>query len=96
MWKDELIKIFEYFGYEKQRRKLVEEVNELNDEILLFEEGIGDIKKIREELADAFILLNQFKRYYEIEDEELLMVTRAKINRTLDRIESGYYAVNTK
>lgn len=96
MWKDELIKIFEHFGYEKQRRKLVEEVNELNDEILLFEKGNGDIKKIKEELADTFILLNQFKRYYEIKDEELLLVTRAKINRTLERIEEGYYENNIR
>ena len=91
MWKEDCLKIFEHFGYEKQRRKLAEETNELNDEVLLFEKGIGDIKDLKEELADVYILLKQIKEYYEITDEELMLVIRAKMNRTLERIESGYY-----
>lgn len=91
MWLEDYLKIFDYFGYENQRRKLVEEIDELNDEILLFEKGIGDIKDLKEELADCYILLKQIKSYYEITDEELLVVMRYKLNRTLERIEGGYY-----
>ena len=83
--------IFNYFGYETQRRKLIEEVNEFLDEILLFEKGIGDIKKVEEELVDVFILLKQFHIYYEMEDEELILVFKEKINRTKERIRAGYY-----
>ena len=90
----DLIDIFNYFGYETQRRKLVEEVNEFLDEILLFEKGIGDIKKVEEELVDIFILLNQFYDYYEMEDEELILVTKEKIKRTKERIRAGYYERN--
>lgn len=91
MWKEDCLKIFEHFGYENQRRKIVEEVNELTDEVLLFEKGIGEIKDLKSELADVYILLKQIKENYEITDEELLLEIRAKLNRTLERIESGYY-----
>ena len=94
MWVEDYFKIFKYFGYENQRRKLVEEINELNDEILLFEKGIGDIQDLKEELADCYILLKQFKEYYEITDEELMVIIRYKLNRTLERIEGGYYKTN--
>ncbi len=96
MWKEDCLKIFEHFGYENQRRKLAEEVNELTDEILLFEKGIGDIKDLKGELADVYILLKQIKENYEITDEELMLEIRAKINRTLERIESGYYENNPR
>ena len=89
-------KIFEYFGWETQRRKLVEEINEFNDEVLLLEKGKGDIKNIIEELADCYILLKQFKEAYQITKEELMVVIRAKLNRTLERIESVYYEANTR
>ncbi len=91
MWKEDCLKVFEYFGYVTQRRKLVEEVDELNDEVLLFEKGIGDIKDLKQELADCYILLKQFKEHYEITDEELLLEIRGKLDRTLKRIEEGYY-----
>lgn len=94
LWLEDYFKIFKYFGYENQRRKLVEEINELNDEILLFEKGIGDIQDLKEELADCYILLKQFKEYYEITDEELMVIIRYKLNRTLERIEGGYYKTN--
>ena len=96
MYKEECLKIFEHFGWENQRRKLTEEVNELNDEILLFEKGIGNIKDLKEELADCYILLKQFKETYEITDEELILEIRAKLNRTQERIESGYYEGKNK
>lgn len=96
MWEEDYEKIFEYFGWETQRRKLVEEINEFNDEILLIEKGKGDIKNIIEELADCYILLKQFKEAYQITKEELMVIIRAKLNRTLERIESGYYEANTR
>jgi NTP pyrophosphatase (non-canonical NTP hydrolase) len=68
---NELIDIFNYFGYETQRRKLIEEVNEFLDEILLFEKGVGDIKNVEEEFADVIVLLEQFKTVYELSSYEL-------------------------
>lgn len=91
---NDLIEIFNYFGYETQRRKLIEEVNEFLDEILLFEKGIGNIEKIEEEFADVMILLNQFREAYELVTGCVLGYQVQKIERTKERIRAGYYERN--
>lgn len=91
---NDLIDIFNYFGYETQRRKLIEEVNEFLDEILLFEKGIGDIKKIEEEFADIDLLLTQFKLFYELDGYEIENTIKSKLYRTKERIRAGYYERN--
>jgi NTP pyrophosphatase (non-canonical NTP hydrolase) len=91
---NDLIDIFNYFGYETQRRKLIEEVNEFLDEILLFEKGIGDIEKVEEEMADIVVLLEQFKTVYELSSYELENIVEDKIYRTKERIRAGYYERN--
>ena len=84
-------KVFNYFGYENQRRKLTEEVQELNDAILLYEKGIGDIKDVIEELGDIYNVISGFVIEYDIGIEELETTMRNKMDRTLKRIDSGYY-----
>lgn len=86
--------IFNYFGYETQRRKLIEEVNEFLDEILLFEKGVGDIKKVEEEMADIVVLLEQFIRVYELDEYKLINIEKQKEKRTIERIRAGYYERN--
>lgn len=83
--------VFDYFGYENQRRKLTEEVQELNDAILLYEKGIGDIKDVIEELGDIYNVISGFVIEYDIGIEELETTMRNKMDRTLKRIDSGYY-----
>lgn len=84
-------KIFNYFGYENQRRKLTEEVQELNDAILLYEKGIGDIKDVVEEMGDLFNVLDGFIQEYDITQNELGQIMQLKLDRTVKRIDSGYY-----
>lgn len=91
---NDLIEIFNYFGYETQRRKLIEEVNEFLDEILLFEKGIGDIEKIEEEMADIVVLLEQFIRVYELDEYKMILIEKQKEERTKERIRAGYYERN--
>ena len=50
-----------------------------------------DREHIKEEVADVQVLLNQFKEYHEIYDDEIVEMMEYKIDRTLDRIEEGYY-----
>lgn len=88
---EDFIKIYKQFGFQNQRRKLQEEVQELNDEIMFFENGIGGIDELKEELADVYILLMEIKEYYEITDSELSREIVNKTERTLERIENGYY-----
>jgi hypothetical protein len=91
MNKDTYLKIFNHFGWYEQRRKLQEELDELKDEILLFEHGIGDIKKMVKEMADVRNVLNQFILAYEMLEEELNEEGELKNIRTLQRIADGTY-----
>lgn len=84
-------KVFDYFGYENQRRKLTEEVQEFNDEILLYEKGIGDINSVIIELSDILNVLNGFINEYEITNEEIQNIINEKLDRTIKRIDNGYY-----
>lgn len=83
--------IFDYFGYENQRRKLVEETQEVNDSILLYEKGEGDIKDVIEEIGDLLNVINGFIAAYDIEVSEISDSMTNKLTRTIYRINSGYY-----
>lgn len=91
MNKETYLKIFNHFGWYEQRRKLQEELDELKDEILLYENGIGDIKKMIKEMADVRNVLNQFILAYEMLEEELNKEGTDKNIRTLQRIANGIY-----
>ncbi len=99
----DLLKIIEHFGINNQQRKLQEEIFELQEQISIYEQvhdwnsndyfmGIVPEKDgIAEELADVIILLKQIFYYYKFDEDEIKQLEQSKINRTLERIESGYY-----
>lgn len=88
----DLLKIIEHFGVNNQQRKLQEEVFELQEAITIFQQG-GNLKydDIEEEIVDVMILLKQFFRYFELNDYKMKQIEKQKVQRTLERIESGYY-----
>lgn len=43
---------------------------------------------IAEEIADVMVMLNQFKAYYDIPNETILVFMRGKVNRQLERIKN--------
>lgn len=94
--KDKLLQIINRYGIEHQQRKLEEEVFELQEAITIFENtdfGKWEDKKymftkdITEEIADVMVMLEQFKVYYDIEDEQVEQIMDEKIDRQLERIE---------
>lgn len=101
--KKELIKIISSFGVLSQLKYFQSEVFELNEAIITHElkksveyeipltEIVGTKEHITEEIADVMVMLEQFKLYYNIENMEIAKIMKNKINRTLERIESGYY-----
>ena len=101
--KEDLLKIIEHFGVNNQQRKLQEEIFELQEAITTHElkksveyeipltEIIGTKEHIIEEIADICVILRQFMEYYDITQDEISDRMINKINRTLERIESGYY-----
>lgn len=85
--REKLLKIIEHYGINNQQRKLQEEVFELQEAIIKFENGIGDIKEVVEELVDVTVLLDQFRVFYEIYQDEESEIYDFKVNRQLERIE---------
>ena len=75
-----LEKILNHFGKDNQELKLLEEVKELK---LALE--WNDRDQIEEEMADVLVVINQLKT------ERVENIYRKKINRTLKRMEEGYY-----
>ena len=83
MGKD-LTTIYNHFGQENQLKKLVEEANELlnhTDRDNYIEE-LADVEVVLRQLINA-LNDNQASKFFDIVDK--------KINRTLERIGSGYY-----
>ena len=98
--KEDLLKIIMHYGVNAQQRQLAEEVFELQEAITTHElknsvsyeiplTELTDTKEhIAEEIADVMVLLNQFKAYYDIPNETILVFMRGKINRQLERIKN--------
>ena len=99
---ENLWKIIEHYGINNQQRKLEEEVFELQEAIMElqhYEEYACDfdyqttLKKqkehITEELADVMVILEQFKRYYNISDDKIEKIKEFKVKRQLERIDNN-------
>ena len=98
--KNDLLKIIMHYGVNAQQRQLAEEVFELQEAITTHElknsvsyeiplTELTDTKEhIAEEIADVMVLLNQFKAYYNIPNETILVFMRDKVNRQLERIKN--------
>ena len=98
--KEDLLKIIQHYDVMPQLKYFQSEVFELNEAIIECELayhyspcqiGRGYEKHIAEEIADVMVMLKQFQYYYGIEDKEIEEVMNEKIDRTISRIEEGYY-----
>lgn len=100
--KEDLLKLIQHYGVNAQQRQLAEEVFELQEAIYQYiaqKEACENIgcstihvdkckEHIAEEIADVMVLLNQFKAYYNIPNETILVFMRGKVNRQLERIKN--------
>ena len=84
---------------EHQKRKLSEECSELRDAITEYElitssgvfrtsDETAALNHIIEEIADVQVVLNQFKLFYRVYDEDIVEEMTFKVNRTIDRMEN--------
>ena len=94
---EKLKQIINHYGVMPQLKYFQSEVFELNEAIINAENnrlvGISRkpselaIKHIAEEIADVMVMLNQFRLYYGITDEEVKDIMIKKIDRQLERIK---------
>ena len=102
--KKDLLKIVNHYGLNAQLKYFQSEVFELNEAIIearvklnllegnppkTVESVVKElIQHIAEEIADCYVMLEQFRFYYEIEKEDVEKIMKQKIDRQLERIEN--------
>lgn len=83
--------IIEHYGLNPQLKYIQTEVFEMNEAIIRHEENAYPsdmcLENIIEEIADVQMMLNQFKVYFNIKEEELNKIMNFKADRQLKRIE---------
>lgn len=88
-------KVISKFGLENQIKKFNEESYELQEALIKANLQLSKIDDLREditsEIADVLFLLIQFIDYFNIKDLDILDKLVYKSERTLDRMEEGYY-----
>jgi len=84
--------IADYFKFDSQKDKLVEETGEMLQALIKFIKckKYENRMHLDEEIADVKICLEQIEYLISV-DFEVQEVKQEKINRTLQRIENGYY-----
>lgn len=76
-------KIIQYYGVNAQLKKLSEEVYEFEEAVL----EKHNKEHITEEIADIFVILQQFKEKYNIDLTEINKVMKHKVDRQIRRME---------
>lgn len=100
--KDKLLEIIKNYGVNNQLRKLNEEVFELQESIIerqnkswslegktpeIVEPVIKEyIMNIAQEIADCYVMIEQFRLYYNISKEKIEDIMKYKVERQLSRI----------
>lgn len=98
--KEDLLKIINHYGINKQLKYIHSEYFELDESIFSYESGkyLADFdceekmqkaeEHIAEEISDVMVMLKQFQYYYDISDEQIEDIMKYKIQRQLERIEN--------
>lgn len=99
--KNDLLKIIEHYGIGNQLRKLNEESYEFIEAVRDYEEQKRvceefcsklhcdkQLEHIEEEFADICVVLEQFKAYYDLDNEKIIETMKYKIERQIKRMEN--------
>ena len=97
--KEDLLKIIGKYGTSHQLKKLSEEIFEFQEAVTTHElkksveyeipltEIIGTKEHLIEEFADVCVVLEQFKAYYDLDNEKIIETMKYKIERQKKRME---------
>ncbi len=83
-WREEIHRIFEHYGTEKQITKTYEEIGEFLSAL-----AKGDVSNIAEEMADVLICMEHVAYAYDIMPDEIETIIRYKIKRQKKRMEEN-------
>ena len=96
--KSKLLRIFNHFGIETQKRKLNEECYEFLQAVAEYEKDpfLTNVRHIAEELADCLVVLKQFQHHFGIDEQTIKQWCDYKTERTLARIDTKTLTDNLK
>lgn len=80
-------KIINHFGERSQKNKAIEELKELIEAIHCDQKSM-----VMEEIADVIVMISQLVLIYKLDENKIERVAQEKVQRTLERIESGFYS----
>lgn len=86
MRKNDLMFIIDYYGELHQEDKLIEELGELTTAIIKYRQGNNSIFDVINEIADVYILLEQYCLIHSIRPNTLKEEQDYKITRTIENI----------
>lgn len=102
--KEDLLKIINHYGVLPQLKYLQSEVFEFNEAVMIMQmkkwemEGkspeevepiLNDLRlHVEEEFADVMVMLEQFKAYYNLNNNSIIEIMKFKIERQLERIKN--------
>ena len=81
-------KAISHWGEEKQKKKTLEELIELHDEIVFDLTGTGCKERILSELADVMNMCYQLAMIYDFGAEAIIAEMERKMQRTTERIDT--------
>jgi len=86
-------KVTKYHGIKKQVKKFYEEFSEFKQEMLqmLWKEEDACIERMQSEAADLINMILQLVVYFGGSIECIMLETTRKMNREVNRIDSGHY-----
>lgn len=97
--KEKVLKIINNYGAIPQLKYMQTEMFEFIEAVINYDlketieyeipltELIGSREHIEEEYADLMVMMEQFKAYYDLDNEKIIEIMNKKIDRQLDRIE---------
>lgn len=83
-----LIAAIEKYGVNSQLNVVIEEMSELTKEICKNRRGRENKNEIVEELADVYIMLEQLRIIFNIDDDEIIAMKEKKIRRLKTKLEN--------
>ena len=87
--RDKLLYIIKYYGLYNTLKYIHTEYFELDESIIYFENDMGTIDRVKEELSDCLCMLKQIQYYYDIKDSEVEKVIEYKLDRQIKRIKGA-------
>lgn len=76
------------YGIDKQLDMCIEEMSELTKEICKYKRGKCNYDEIIEEIADVYIMLEQLKIIFNIDEKEIKNIAEIKVKRLNERLEN--------